>query len=128
MRKEIFKSLSTGVSEVSGRVYPLIMPQDTKRNSIVYRVIGTVDTKSITCIFPVDTAYIVQIDVFAHTYDQSVQIASKVEEVLRNDFVVLDIMNYEDYMEATFKYRQIINVQLCKKKQTKGDTWLPPLP
>ena len=112
MRKELYKALKDGIPEVQGRVYPLIMPQDTKKNSIVYRVIGTADTTGVTCNIPVNTRWAVQIDVFAHTYQESVDIAAKVADVLRANFLAFNIMAYDDYANITVKYRQIIDCQL----------------
>ena len=116
MRKEIHKILSDNVPEVGGRVYPLIMPQDTKHNCIVYRVIGTADAMSISCPDPLYTKHMVQLDLFAHTYAQSVELLDKVASVLRHKFHASNLMTYEDYANITVKYRQIINVELQLKQ------------
>jgi len=115
IRIELHKALVNGVPEVGGRVYPLLMPQDTKENSIVYRIIGTNDITGVTCVNPVDTRCMVQIDVFAKTYAQSVEIMQKVKDVLRASFITFGINSYEDYANITVKYRQIIDVMLSEK-------------
>lgn len=115
MRKELHKKLSEGVLSVNKRVYPLIMPQDTRANSIVYRVVGTVDTSSISCPMPLATLYMVQIDVFAHTYAQSVAIMGEVLNVLRLEFIAYNVITYEDYVDHTLKYRQVITAEVTAK-------------
>ena len=115
MRKELHKILSDNIVDVDKRVYPLIMPQDTKHACIVYRVLGTDDTTGITCTTPIDTDYGVQIDIFAPTYAESVAILGAVTKVLRDNFISANLMTYETYENITVKYRQVINVQLKVK-------------
>jgi len=116
IRKEIHKQLTTHIPELQGRVFPLIMPQDTKKTSVVYRIIGSADMTSISCVMPVDTLSGVQIDVFAHTYEESVVMMKKVIAVLRSQFVASNMNTYEDYANITLKYRQIIDVGLKVKQ------------
>ena len=112
MRKELYAALLAGVPEVQWRIYPLILPQDTKKNSIVYHVLGTMDTTGITCTTPINTRYAVQIDVLTTTYEESVVIMEKVKTVLRKSFLAFNITSFEDYANITVKYRQIIDLQL----------------
>jgi len=112
MRKELHKALSDGVLDVGGRVYPLTMPQDTKHNCLVYRVIGGYETTGITCTEPINTRLAVQIDCLAHSYGQSVDLMNEVKRVLRANFLCFHFMNFEDYLNITLKYRQIVDVQL----------------
>jgi len=129
MRKELHKALVDGVIVVKGRVYPLMMPQDTEKDSITYRVMGTADTTGISCPMPIKTRFGVQIDIFAKTYGDSVAILEKVKEVLRTNFYVYQLSSFEDYQNITLKYRQIIDVGLESKKvklSTAPTTPLPP--
>lgn len=112
MRKELHKVLSDNVKSVNKRVYPLIMPQDMKENSIVYTVMSTIDQVGVNCPTPYDTDYMVQLDLFAKTYAQSVDLLNKVKEVLRANFVVNDLTSFELYENITVKYRQVIDVRL----------------
>jgi len=112
MRKELHKALADGVADVGGRVYPLTLPQDTKHNCLVYRFIGNLETTGITCIEPINTRFAVQIDCLAHTYGESVDLMEEVRRVLRANFLCFHFMNFEDYLNITLKYRQIIDVQL----------------
>jgi hypothetical protein len=123
MRKELHAALVAGVPEVQSRVYPLIMPQDTNKNSIVYRVIAVANTTGITCTTPISSRFGFQIDIFAHTYAQSVEIVNKVQEVLRNEFLVFNPFVYEDYANITVKYKQILDVQLEERQ-----TFTSPIP
>ena len=124
MRKELHKILSAEIIEVGGRVYPLIQPQDTKHKCIVYHIIGTADTTGITCANPIDTAYGVQIDIFAPTYAESVDLLEHVSQVLRDNFITAQLMSYESYENITVKYRQAIVVDLKLKPVYTA----PPLP
>ncbi len=112
MRKELRKALADGVVEVGNRVYPLTLPQDTKHNCLVYRFIGGHETTGITCTEPINERFMVQIDCLAHTYEQSVDLMKEVKRVLRANFLCFNFYNYEDYLNITLKYRQIIDVQL----------------
>jgi hypothetical protein len=112
MRKELHAALVNGVPEVQARVFPLIMPQDTKKNSIVYRVIAVSNITGLTCTTPIHSRYGFQIDIFAHTYAESVAILNKVQEVLRDKFLVFNPFTFEDYANITLKYKQILDVQI----------------
>ena len=115
MRKELHKALVDNIPEVGGRVYPIIMPQDTQHKCIVYRVIGNHDTTGITCTTPISTRYAVQIDVFAKTYSESVDLMQQVADVLRANFLIFNLSSYEDFANITVKYRQIIDFQIEDK-------------
>ena len=111
VRQALHKALVDGIPEVDKRVYPIIMPQDTKKNSIVYTFIGKNDMTGV-CGVPAVTDNMVQIDVFAHTYAQSVELKTKVEKILRDTFTVSGLSNYEMYEDITVKYRQILDFQI----------------
>ena len=112
MRKELHKALSDGVPSVGKRVYPLTMPQDTKHKCLVYRVIGSQETTGITCVDPINTRYGIQIDCLAPTYAESVELMEKVKSILRANFLTFNFISFEDYLNITLKYRQVIDVQL----------------
>jgi len=115
IRKEIHKQLTAHIPELEGRVFPLIMPQDTKKTSVVYRIIGSQDTTGLSCTTPIDTISGVQLDIFAHTYEESVDMLNKVLSVLRTEFISSNVNTYEDYANITLKYRQIIDLGLKVK-------------
>ena len=115
IRKEIHKQLTTHIPELEGRVFPLIMPHDTKKTSVVYRIIGSQDTTGLSCTTPIDTISGVQLDIFAHTYEESVDMLNKVLAVLRAEFIASNVNTYEDYVNITLKYRQIIDLGLKVK-------------
>ena len=115
IRKEIHKQLTTHIPELEGRVFPLLMPQDTKKTSVVYRIIGSQDTTGLSCTTPIDTISGVQLDIFAHTYEESVDMLNKVLAVLRSEFIASNVNTYEDYANITLKYRQIIDLGLKVK-------------
>ena len=116
IRKELHAVLS---SKVVDNVYPLLMPQDMKRDAIVYSFIGNRDTTGVTCVDPVDTKYMVQIDVFASTYANSVSLMELVKNAVRNNFVVSGMTSFETYENITLKYRQIINLSLGVKNGSR---------
>ncbi len=112
MRQSLYKALADGVLDVGGRVYALTTPQDTNHKCLVYKFIGYQEMTGITCIEPINTRFMVQIDCLAPTYGESVDLAEEVRRVLRANFLCFNFYGYEDYLNITLKYRQIVDVQL----------------
>lgn len=111
LRVDIKNALKAGVPSVQGRVYPLIMPQDTKKAAIVYAVVndygntglcGVVATSDIT----------IQVDVYGKTYAESITAMDEAVAALRAGFNVANLSTYEMYEDITLKYRQIISFTL----------------
>ena len=126
IRQQIHAKLTAGIPELHGRVFPLTMPQDMKKTSVVYRIIGSIDTTGLTCTTPIDVWSAVQLDIFAPTYAESVDMLHKVLAIVRGEFVSNAVNTYEDYANITLKYRQIIDVGL-KVKPTYTIP-VPPIP
>ncbi len=112
MREELYTALSVGVPSVEGRVFPLTMPQDTNKSCVVYKILSNYDTTGISCTQPINTRFFVQVDVLAKTYAESASLMEEVKQVLRDNFLAFGITSYEDYLNITLKYRQIIDCQL----------------
>ncbi len=126
IREELHKALVDNVPQVGGRVYPLTLPQDTNHAALVYRFIGNHDTTGITCTIPINTRYGVQVDCFSANYGESAEIMELVKQVLRDTFLAFNIMSFEDYLNITLKYRQIIDAQL-EQRPVFGIVIAPPI-
>lgn len=111
LREDLYTVLSQGVVAVSQRVYPLIMPQDTQKASIVYTIIGDYENASIggtVCTEDIS----IQVDAYGKTYAESLQIKEQAIAALRTYFNVSGLMTVEMYEDITLKYRQIISFRL----------------
>jgi hypothetical protein len=122
MRKELHRILDT-IPSVQHRVYPLIMPQDTKKASIVYRMIGTANLRSISCSDPLDATHYFMLEIFAPSYGEAVDIAEAAEAVLRKELLTFDLYRYDDYADHTLRYKQVIEGRAKLKP-----VYAPPVP
>lgn len=111
LRQDLKAVMTAGVPLVEGRVFPLTMPQDTKKNSIVYAIVGDLENTGL-CGVKVTSMVAVQVDVFAQTYGESVNIMNEAVAALHGSFNVANLSTYEMYEDITLKYRQIIDFQL----------------
>jgi len=116
IRKNLHSVLSNGIPSINGRVYPIIMPQDTRNNCIVYQVLGNSDITGLTCTTPVLSRYMLQIDIFAATYAESVALVEEVSVLLRDKFLIFNLSSFEDYANITLKYRQILSLSIEEKQ------------
>jgi len=112
MREAIYRVLNDGLPDLNGKIYPLTVPQDTKADAVIYKVIGTVDTTGITCNTPVTTRFGVQIDVLTSDYGEGTDIADSIRTLLREEFITSNNFNFESYENITKKYRQVIDIHL----------------
>lgn len=116
LREDLKTVLTDGVPVVSGRVYPLIMPIDTKKNSIVYTIIGDVENTGLggtKCY----SNMAIQVDVYAVTYAEALQNKVSAIAALREAFNVADLSTYELYEDITVKYRQVIDFRLLSYQE-----------
>lgn len=111
LRTSLRDTLVAGVPSVSNRVYPLIMPQDTQKNSIVYSIVGDLENTGL-CGVKVTSDVTAQVDIFAKTYADSISLKDDAVTALRGAFYVADLTTFEMYEDITLKYRQIISFTL----------------
>jgi len=114
IREKLYDVLSA-IPTLADNVFPLAMPQDTKTNSVCYSFVSNRDTTGVTCNIPVTSKYLVQIDIFANTYAQSVALLDAVKTALRENFIASNVTSFETYENITIKYRQILTIQLENK-------------
>ena len=117
MRKELHKALSDNIPSINKRVFPLKMPQDMKKNSIVYKVVANLDTTGITCTNPINTRYSVQLDIYAKTYEESVTLLKEASQTLRDNFLIFNLTSFESWENITLRYRQIVDFQIELKQK-----------
>ncbi len=113
MRKELHAALRVGVSEVGNRVYPLILPQDTQHNSLTYTIVSELETNVGYCGIAPTKSFNVQVDVFAHTYAQSIELKDKVIKALRKEFKISGVRSFEFYEHFVLKYRQVVDLTVA---------------
>lgn len=106
IEETLFTALNTGFPELGGRIYPLVMPQDTQKNSLTYRILA--DSEE-TCmegnVF--NNKIHVQIDVWADTYLNSIALSKKLSTVLHASFNISGLFSTDIYEDYTLKYRRV---------------------
>lgn len=103
---------NTGVNAlVSGRIYPMVAPQNVVRPYITYRVITGL---KIQCmggeIYQGD--YRFQIDVWSETYSNSKAISEAVKSALVGFMSSNNINIEDDYEDETGLFRQVIDFKI----------------
>lgn len=108
---DIFTALNTGFPELGGRIYPMVMPQDTNENCLTYRILaGSEDTCMGGEVY--DTRYHVQVDVWADTYANSIALSTKVSTVLRTSFKISGLFAVDIYENYTLKFRRVVDFRI----------------
>ena len=111
IEEQIHDALVADVKIVEKRVYPLIMPQDTKKVSVVYSVITDFD---VTCMQ--GSAYSsdvhLQIDVFAPTFKEALEARDQVKYAMKKAFKLFDFFSASIYEPITVKYRQMCDMRI----------------
>jgi len=112
IEQDLFSHLSTNVTQVDGRVYPLIMPQDSEKPSIVYTIVADSDKSSIN-----NGAYgfdmRVQIDVYAPSYILAKEIRDSVKSAMYTFVHYPHGFSARDGYESDTKlFRQLIEFYL----------------
>lgn len=114
IEEKIYAALDSDVTLVGGRVYPLTMPQDTKRDSVVYRVLSGLDMDGV-CGDTYANDIQVQVDVFAKTYKSSLAIKDQVRSAMKDAFIVRTFLYVNIYEPITLKYRQACSISILDK-------------
>jgi len=111
MTIQLHSALDSGVTEVDGRVYPLIMPQDTRENSLTYRVLASSEKVCLQGNVYGNSNHF-QIDVWAKTYSECVEISDKVRTVLHDNFNISGLFITDIYEDYTLKYRRVVDFRI----------------
>ena len=114
IEEKIYSALNTGVTLVEGRVYPLEMPQDTKRDSVVYRVMSGIDMDGV-CGDTYANEIQAQVDVYAKSYKSSLAIKDQVRTSIKDNFNVQSFLYVNIYEPITLKYRQACSIVILDK-------------
>ena len=111
IEQDIYTSLNTAFPELEGRIYPLVMPQDTSKNSLTYRFLSQSED---TCMEGgvYDKRRHVQIDVWAETYLESINMAEKVATTLHTDFNISGLFTVDIYEDYTLRYRRVVDFRI----------------
>lgn len=81
IEETLFSHLSANVTSVSGRVYPMIMPQNAVLPAMVYTVVNAKDEQGVSgCVSCTETLF--QVDVYAKSYAEAKTIKEEVKSVL----------------------------------------------
>ena len=104
-------ALDTGFPELSGRVYPLIMPQDTSENSLTYRFLSqSEDTCMEGGVYNIRRH--AQIDVWAETYAECIAMSDKVATTLHSSFDISGLFVVDIYEDYTLRYRRVVDFRI----------------
>ena len=104
-------ALDAGFPELSGRVYPMIMPQDTKENSLTYRFLSQSEDSCMEGGVYNKRRH-VQIDVWANTYLECITLSEKVSTVLRANFNISGLFVVDIYEDYTLRYRRVVDFRI----------------
>ena len=115
IEEALYDHLKANVPSVSGRVYPMIMPQDCDKPAMVYTVVMDMDDQTdVGCVMANNTRF--QIDVYAENYLQAKQIKNEVKSALYAFEYYPSELNTMDWFEGEFElFRQIIEFTLRSK-------------
>ena len=104
-------SLDAGLPDINGRVYPLVMPQDTAKNSVTYRILSSSED---TCMAGGVYGHRVhaQVDVWANSYLECVAMANLVSTALHADFTVSGLFTVDIYEDYTLRYRRVVDFRI----------------
>ncbi|UFH59835.1 hypothetical protein [Sulfurovum mangrovi] len=109
---ELFAHLKDNVLSVSERVYPLILPKGCKKPALVYSIVIDNDKRSMSegGTFNVTRA---QIDVYADTHEESVQIKNEVKAALYSfEHHVFNVNTTSMFEEEFELFRQLIDFNI----------------
>jgi len=112
---DLFSHLQSEVTSVSGRVYPLVMPQDCEKPALVYTVVNDADNIGVEgCVSSYNTRF--QVDVYADSYLESKDIKNEVKSALYAFAHYPEVLNSRDgFEEEEALFRQIIDFTLRSK-------------
>lgn len=108
---DIFSHLSTNVSLVAGRVYPLVMPQDAEFPSIVFTVVNDIEHGYMLC--DGGNATRIQVDCYSLDYDETIAVKDEVKAALKNYKSYPQDLNNQSLFEHDAKlFRQKIDFNI----------------
>ena len=112
---DLFNHLQSKVLSVSGRVYPLVMPQDCPKPALVYTVVNDMDNRGVEgCVSSYNTRF--QVDVYATSYLEAKTIKNEVKGALYLFSHYPEVLNSRDGFEEDQElFRQIIDFTLRSK-------------
>lgn len=112
IEQELYTHLKDNVASVSGRVYPMKMPQGATKPALVYTVI--IDTDNQCLGGDVGSSDIrFQVDVYAESYAAAKTIKEEVKAVLYTFSHPVSGMTTQDgFVEGTELFRQIIDFSI----------------
>lgn len=106
---DLISQLSVEVEGVSGRVYALVMPQDTQTPALVITVITDIDMQSINNPLPWSSELKLQVDCYADSYKEAKEILSAVKTALYDfEYYPYGLTARDIYEKDTQLHRQLI--------------------
>ena len=106
---DLYTHLKNNVASVSGRVFPLIMPQNTTKPALVYTVVNDRDDQSVSgCVASQSVRF--QIDVYANSYSESKTVLTAVKASLYTfSSYPMNLNSRDGFEEEEGFFRQIID-------------------
>ena len=106
---DLIAHLTAEVTAVSGRVYPLLMPQDTLKPAIVVTVITDIDLQSLNNPLPYGSELRIQLDCYAESYKDVKALLGAVKTAMYSFTYYPHGFNSRDVYEKDTKlHRQLI--------------------
>ncbi len=114
IEQELFAHLRDTVTSVSGRVYPMIMPQDCEKPALVYTVVNAADDQAVSgCVSATETLF--QVDVYASTYAHMKDVTTEVKSSLYTfDSYPMALNSRDIFEEEEELFRQMIEFNTRK--------------
>ena len=108
---ELYTALKQGLPQIEDRIYPLVMPQDTKHDAVTFSFFSKRPRGSLGgCTWGEDSN--VQIDIFCKDYIDSVKLSDEVIKVLKDSFTVSNLSTMDVFAKHTLKFRRIIDFKI----------------
>lgn len=112
MIEELYKYLRINVASVSGRVYPMIMPQDCVKPAIVYSVVNNGDQQNLNDRETYQEIRF-QIDIYANSYMEAQTISTEVKSDLYDyEHFPYGLNSRDGFDSDTELFRQIIEFKI----------------
>lgn len=108
---DLYTALNAGFPELGGRIYPLVMPQDTEQNCLTYRFLSQSEDSCLEGEVYTKRRH-VQIDVWASSYLDSITLSEKVSTVLRANFKISGLFSADIYENYTLKFRRVVDFRI----------------
>lgn len=105
---DLYTHLKANVPSVSGRLYPLLMPQDCTKPAMVYSVTYDGDIETLGCVVGQNIRF--QIDIYGESYSSVKMIKEELKTALYSfAYKPINLSVTEDFEQDVKLHRQIFD-------------------